>query len=178
MRLLKEIDYKNYDPNGSVGRRPSVRGIIIRDGKLAVVHSKKYDYYSFPGGGIDAGESMEETLIREIREETGLAVLPESIREYGLVVRKEKGAIDDLFIQENYYYLCDVSDTVTKQELSGYEVEEDYELCWMDPDEMIRANAKNEHGKLSNEEWVSHLFQRDEMLINKLKEEQLLNVDM
>ncbi|MBR5348032.1 MAG: NUDIX domain-containing protein [Lachnospiraceae bacterium] len=174
MRILKEYDYKNYDPNGTVGSRPSVRGIIIRDGKLAVVHSKKYDYYSFPGGGIDAGESMEETLVREIREETGLTVLPESIREYGLVVRKEKGAIDDLFIQENYYFLCDVSDQVTRQELGGYEIEEDYELCWMDPDEMIRANAENDHGKYSKEEWLKHLFMRDEMLIGKLKEEHLI----
>lgn len=174
MRLLKEYDYKNYDPNGTVGRRPSVRGIIIRDGKLAVVHSKTYDYYSFPGGGIDAGESMEETLVREIREEIGLEVRPETIREYGLVVRKEKGAIDDLFIQENYYFLCDVSDKVLQQKLGTYEIDEDYELCWMDPNEMIRANAENDHGKYSKEEWLHHLFMRDEMLINKLKEEHLI----
>ena len=32
MRLLFEIDTKDYDPNGKAFVRPSVRGIIIRDG--------------------------------------------------------------------------------------------------------------------------------------------------
>ena len=47
MRLLFEIDTKDYDPNGKPFVRPSVRGIIIRDGKVAMVHSLKYDYYKF-----------------------------------------------------------------------------------------------------------------------------------
>ena len=41
MRLLFEIDTKDYDPNGKAFVRPSVRGIIIRDGKVAMVHSLK-----------------------------------------------------------------------------------------------------------------------------------------
>ena len=106
MRTLFVFDYKDYKENGTVGIRPSVRGIIIKDGRIAMVHSRKYNYYAFPGGGIDPGEKKEETLIREIREELGLDVIPESIKEYGLVIRKEKGAIDDLFILENYYFLC------------------------------------------------------------------------
>ena len=56
MRLLFEMDAKNYDPNGTVFSRPSVRGIILRDGTVAMVHSLKYDYYKFPGGGIEPGE--------------------------------------------------------------------------------------------------------------------------
>ena len=34
MRLLFELDTKDYDPNGVPFVRPSVRGIIIRDGKI------------------------------------------------------------------------------------------------------------------------------------------------
>ena len=44
MRLLFEMDAKDYDPDGKVFSRPSARGIIIRDGKIAMVHSLKYDY--------------------------------------------------------------------------------------------------------------------------------------
>ena len=69
MRTLFEFDYKDYKENGTVGIRPSVRGIIIKDGRLAMVHSRKFDYYAFSGGGIDKGEEKEEALIREIREE-------------------------------------------------------------------------------------------------------------
>ena len=43
MRLLFEIDTKDYDPNGKAFVRPSVRGIIIQDGKVAMVHSQKFD---------------------------------------------------------------------------------------------------------------------------------------
>ena len=126
------------------------------------------------GGHFEQDESPEECLLREVREETGLEVIPDSIKEYGLIVRKEKGAIDDLFIQENYYYLCDVSDHMHQQELSGYEIDEDYELCWMDPEAAVKANLEHPHGKLSGEEWAGHLFRRVEALIGKLKAEGLL----
>ena len=56
MRNLFEIDTKNYDINGTKFVRPSTRGIIIRNGKLAMIHSLKYDYYKFPGGGIEKNE--------------------------------------------------------------------------------------------------------------------------
>ncbi|MDE5598256.1 MAG: NUDIX domain-containing protein, partial [Lachnospiraceae bacterium] len=68
MRMLFEIDKKDYVRNGSVFSRPSARGIIIKAGKIAMVHSKKYNYYKFPGGGIEADESKEDALIREVLE--------------------------------------------------------------------------------------------------------------
>lgn len=40
MRLLFEIDKKNYKNNGSVFSRPSVRGIIMKDGRFAMIYSK------------------------------------------------------------------------------------------------------------------------------------------
>ena len=174
MRVLFEFDYKNYRENGTVGRRVSARGIIIKAGRLAMVHSEKYDYYTFPGGGINPGETMEDALIREIREETSLAVLRESIRPYGRIIRREKGAIDDLFIQESAYYLCGVSDQPLCPRLSGCEVDEAFALCWIDPETAIAANRQHPHGALSGQEWAAHLFQRDELLIRKLQEERLL----
>ena len=90
MRALFDIDTKDYDPKGPAFVRPSVRGIILRDGKVAMVHSLKYDYYKFPGGGIEAGETRPQALVREVAEESGLQVLPKSIREYGLVHRVQK----------------------------------------------------------------------------------------
>ena len=82
MRELFVMDLKNYDPNGTVGRRPSVRGIIIKDGRIAMMHSCRYDYYKLPGGGIEPGESLEETLVREVQEESGLVVKKDTIQEF------------------------------------------------------------------------------------------------
>jgi 8-oxo-dGTP pyrophosphatase MutT (NUDIX family) len=47
------------------------------DGGLetALVHRPKYDDWSLPKGKPDAGEHLLETAVREVREETGLAVI-------------------------------------------------------------------------------------------------------
>ncbi|MCQ2535052.1 MAG: NUDIX domain-containing protein [Clostridia bacterium] len=127
MRILFEFDYKNYDENGTVGYRPSVRGIIRKDGKYAFVYSSKYDYYTFSGGGIEQNETRSLALIREIREELGLEIKPDTIEEYGAIIRKEKGMIDEIFVQENYYYTCEVFDTVVhEQKLENYEADEGF----------------------------------------------------
>lgn len=57
--------------------RPSVYGVITRKGKVLL--SKQWDGYDFPGGGMDLGETIDEALVREVREETGLRVAVGSI---------------------------------------------------------------------------------------------------
>ena len=41
---------------------------------IAVVHRDRYDDWSLPKGKQDPGESLQETALREVWEETGLAV--------------------------------------------------------------------------------------------------------
>ncbi len=55
------------------GYRANV-GIVIcnRDGQLFWARRKGHDSWQFPQGGINAGESPEQALYRELREETGL----------------------------------------------------------------------------------------------------------
>ncbi len=148
MRILFEIDKKDYIPNGSVFSRPSARAIIIKDGKIAMVHSKKYNYYKFPGGGIDDDESMKEALIREVLEETGLCVIENSIQEYGQVHRVQKGKKEDIFIQDNYYFMCCVKENVEQQNLDKYEADEGFTLKFIDPLLAIDVNRKNTLGNL------------------------------
>jgi 8-oxo-dGTP diphosphatase len=47
-------------------------GVVLRDGRIAVVHRPRYDDWSLPKGKLDAGESYEEAALREVWEETGL----------------------------------------------------------------------------------------------------------
>ena len=140
MRLLFELDKHDYIPGGTVGRRPSVRGIIVQNGLLLMVHSLRDDYYKFPGGGIDGSETHTETLCREVREETGMTVRPETVRTYGLVRRIQKGVREDIFLQENFYYFCEISGETGAQSLDRYEAEEQFTPEWVTPAHAIAVN--------------------------------------
>lgn len=54
-----------------------VTGIVIREGKLLLIHRFRQgaEYYVFPGGGVEEGETWQEALAREMLEETGLALI-------------------------------------------------------------------------------------------------------
>jgi 8-oxo-dGTP diphosphatase len=57
-------------------------------------------YWGLPGGRMDPGETIEQTVIREVKEETGLDV--EIVRKIGEYV--EKGIMDD--VDYEYYPTC------------------------------------------------------------------------
>jgi 8-oxo-dGTP pyrophosphatase MutT (NUDIX family) len=50
--------------------------ILIEDNKLALIerHRAGLHYFIFPGGGIDEGESPQQTAVREAEEELGIKV--------------------------------------------------------------------------------------------------------
>ena len=142
MRLLFCIDKKDYGGCTHILTRDSARSIIIRDGKVAMIHSRKYDYYKFPGGSIEQGENPVEAMIRETREEAGLTVVPYTVKEYGYVHRIQKSSKDptECFIQDNYYFLCDVMDSPASQDLDEYEADESYHLVFVHPEPAIIKN--------------------------------------
>ena len=171
MRLLFEMDKRDYDGCTHRFVRNSARAIIIRDGRLAMVHSRKYDCYKFPGGGIEAGEAPAAAMIRETREEAGLVVIPETIREYGYVHRIQKGDRDaaECFVQDNFYYLCEAEREPVSQCLDNYEAEESYTLEFVAPAVVLRKN-RNVAASPCN----AVMFEREALVIDRLQEEGLL----
>lgn len=173
MRELFTIDLKNYKENGTVGKRPSVRGIIIKDGKIAMMHSLKYDYYKLPGGGIEEGEELRDTLVREVKEESGLVVKKETIKEFGYVRRIEKGMFEDIFMQENYYFLCDVEDEVSSQELDDYEAEEGFTLEFVTPEQAINVNNTGDHREKVEKQTFTGMLTRENRVLQMVRAELL-----
>ena len=60
----KDADYKP---------RTAARAVLKKDGRIALLHVTKHNYYKLPGGGVDEGESIEQALERELLEEVGCA---------------------------------------------------------------------------------------------------------
>ncbi|MCH5153972.1 MAG: NUDIX domain-containing protein [Clostridiales bacterium] len=172
MRLLFELDTKDYDINGVGFVRHSARCIHIKNGQVAMVHSTQYDYYKFPGGGIEQNESKEKAMIRETQEETGMIVVAESIREYGYVHRIQKSDHDDAdyFVQDNYYFLCDVEETIMPQKLDDYEADEKFTLEYVTPDKAICVNRNVHHGQTDQT-----MLERDARVLELLKAEGYFN---
>jgi 8-oxo-dGTP pyrophosphatase MutT (NUDIX family) len=80
--------------------RQAVRAIMIKDQDMLAMHRNKFGkvFYELVGGGIGVGETAEEALNREVREETSLKI----------------GNIKMVFVEEagkpygnQYIYLCE-----------------------------------------------------------------------
>ena len=75
------------------------------DGGFAFMHRKDVnkrtdiqEYYTFPGGGLEEGETLEKGTIREIKEEFGIDVK---------VVKKLYELESQKFNQKEYFFLCE-----------------------------------------------------------------------
>lgn len=97
-----------YEENGFTHTRIVSRAIVFNEeGKIALhrIHRDdifgKEDYFETPGGGVDEGETPEEAVIRECKEELGEDI--EVLRGLGVV----KDAYNLIHRKnENHYFLC------------------------------------------------------------------------
>lgn len=172
MRLLFELDKKDYENCTHTFVRNSARSIIIVDKKIAMIHSLKYDYHKFPGGGIENGENPVNAMVRETREEAGLAVKPETVKEYGYVhrIQKSDGDATECFVQDNYYYLCEVEEDRVPQCLDNYEAQEEFTLELVEPELAIKKNCS-----VTGSPYNLMMFEREARVIEMLMEEGLLD---
>ena len=85
--------------------RIRVAGIIPIEDGIALMHRKDVikrkdfqEYYTFPGGGLEEGESLEEGTIREIKEEFGIDVK---------IIKKLYEMQSEKFDQFEVFFLCE-----------------------------------------------------------------------
>jgi mutator protein MutT len=84
-----------------------VGAIIIREGEVLLEKRKNEPgkgKWSVPGGLVELGESVEQTVTREVKEETGLEVeKPEHIDVVDNIIRDESGRVKYHFVIIDYF---------------------------------------------------------------------------
>lgn len=171
MNIVREIFRRPVETSGRTVYRTAVRGIIARDGALLMVYSPENGDYKFPGGGVDADESDEDALRRELREECG-ATLAQIEREFGSVIEYDQAVEADfeVFKMTSRYYVCRVKADFGRQRLDDYEAALGFTPVWISLDEAIAANRAVLHDALRTPpRWTA----RETFVLEYLREHRL-----
>jgi putative (di)nucleoside polyphosphate hydrolase len=118
---------------------------VIRNQKGQVLAGERADAkgaWQLPQGGVDAGESADEALFRELREEIGtdrlqvVRKLPELIR-YDFPAELDSGPARNYCGQQQTWYLLELlPDGVPNLAISDGEFQD---IQWMQPEALVRG---------------------------------------
>ena len=170
MEILTEIHRKKgINVNGKTIHRTAVRAVILRARELLMVYSSNVGDYKCPGGGVEEGESHEQALARELREECGASLLSVdgelgAVIEYNLAEEKDF----DIFKMTSYYYFCQAGDDFGAQKLDDYERDLGFKPVWVNIDHAISTNQP-----LLNSENPPEWLKREIFMLEYIKEKNL-----
>jgi 8-oxo-dGTP diphosphatase len=80
----------------------AVSAAIFRDGRVLIVRRARppaHGLYTLPGGGVELGETLEQAVIREVREETALVIEPVGLAGFRqAIARDASGRVERHFV--------------------------------------------------------------------------------
>lgn len=135
-----KLYYEDYINNRCTQK---VRGIILNDmGQILLLHSKRHNGYSIPGGTVEKGETIKETVVREVLEETGADVTP--IKVVGKYYHTSKNfSYDGVTFDSNrveYFYFCKFKSFVNDNHgLKGEFDDGDIKIEFLDYEDAINS---------------------------------------
>jgi 8-oxo-dGTP diphosphatase len=79
-----QVVYKDIDSlDGLEGRLvKAVHAYCFYNDKLVIVYAKTKGYWTPPGGGVEPVETLEEAVVREVKEETNMKILKQTLIGY------------------------------------------------------------------------------------------------
>ncbi|MDD4519684.1 MAG: NUDIX domain-containing protein [Alphaproteobacteria bacterium] len=77
--------------------RVNIRALIIRGDKIVLCKNIKGGFYFLPGGGLEEGETINQCIIRELKEET-------NIKENEVLINKSIETIEHIFEDKGIVY--------------------------------------------------------------------------
>jgi 8-oxo-dGTP pyrophosphatase MutT (NUDIX family) len=97
--------HKQKVPRESLILRPAAYAILVHHGKALLLRMHHTGKYQLPGGGVKLGERIEDTLRREVREETGIEISVGQLADFAemfFIYDPSGKAYHGL----HFYYLC------------------------------------------------------------------------
>jgi ADP-ribose pyrophosphatase YjhB (NUDIX family) len=80
----------------------AVSAAIFHDGRVLIARRARppaHGLYTLPGGGVELGETLEQAIVREVREETALTIEPvELVGFRQAIVRDDAGRVERHFV--------------------------------------------------------------------------------
>lgn len=142
MKLLAEISPYNKELDTKdvlLKVRKKVVGLMIQDDKICMIFAQNQNSYSLPGGGVDAGETLEEALQREMLEETGFEI--EILKELGMTIEY---LYDFNVLQMTFSYLIKPVKDTLQTNLTEDEIERGAVAEWVKIDEITEKVSNNQ----------------------------------
>jgi ADP-ribose pyrophosphatase YjhB (NUDIX family) len=151
--------------------RNSTRAIALRGQSALMLHTERYNDYSFPGGGLDDGEDICEGMIRELTEETGAKNI-QNIKEFGIYEEFRPWYKDDFDIQHmlSYCFTCTVDEDLGKTNYESYEIKNGMKPVWIQIDQAISHNLET----IANSSKKGMSVERETFLLQLIKKELIL----
>ncbi len=127
----------------SIFTRLATRSIAIQGDSILLLYTERYEDYSLPGGGLDAGEDQIEGMKRELSEETG-AMNIQNIKPFGAYEEYRPWYKPDYDIQHmiSYCYTCEIDKELGTANLESYETKNGMKAIWVNIHEAIQHNEK------------------------------------
>ncbi|MBR2568768.1 MAG: NUDIX domain-containing protein [Paenibacillus sp.] len=144
MRLLsKWIHPATPQTYSRVYERKAARAIVLDGSQILLLYTKRYNDYSFPGGGIDPDEEVMEGLKRELTEETGARNI-NVISEYGYIdeYRPHYKPEYDVIHMLSYFYICEIDRELGDAQMEDYETSNGMSAVWVDLQQAIAHNRQ------------------------------------
>lgn len=130
--FMKEIiyNYDNLTTNEIDEVVTRVKGLLIND-KKEIILGYASNKYQFPGGHIEAFESLENCLKREIEEETGIKLTDEKLILFQKITHFSKNYHNSGSNRENiiYYYLVKTNKKPDLNNTKYDEIEKQGNFC-------------------------------------------------